>query len=408
MTTKYARPELAPPVLKDMPTTAFEYSKELGRLNLEKVNPHLRGGRVENHLGKTTPSSPDRDLNLDLPVLGGLAQHDRRVSQLRHRGGPVDAVRSLSHHDAVCGQLSLARSIADDLFEFDFHLADIFVHLSATVTEVPAGDLVALDPLCHLHRNLSRSEHIGRLQFTHPCPGPCSHRFLDRQQGIVHPTEIRTSISPSSVVELNTTSTLANYATEVIRLYINYASELRARKVEFRGVPVFAWKENCKPLRKKPSFSTPDWDSDPDLPVIGRSDESPIPNGTRSLDHCASFGADLSVEVGPLVKVCPREVHLSEVSHVVHVVQEGVNAKMQIRAMRGGVPNQRLRQVSTLRDRRRSIRRDLRRDATEVYLNLRGRTHWDSNPNLSVIDSQSIAGLTHLEHGATEAGFVSC
>nr|CAD7576204.1 unnamed protein product [Timema californicum] len=30
----------------------------------------------------------------------------------------------------------------------------------------------------------------------------------------VHPTEIRTSISPSSAVELNTTSTLANYTTE--------------------------------------------------------------------------------------------------------------------------------------------------------------------------------------------------
>nr|CAD7449461.1 unnamed protein product [Timema bartmani] len=32
-----------------------------------------------NHLGKTTPSSPDRDSNLDLPVLGGLAQHDWRL-----------------------------------------------------------------------------------------------------------------------------------------------------------------------------------------------------------------------------------------------------------------------------------------------------------------------------------------
>nr|CAD7597208.1 unnamed protein product [Timema genevievae] len=30
----------------------------------------------------------------------------------------------------------------------------------------------------------------------------------------VHPTEIRTSISPSSAVELNTTGALANYATE--------------------------------------------------------------------------------------------------------------------------------------------------------------------------------------------------
>nr|CAD7433416.1 unnamed protein product [Timema monikensis] len=57
------------------------------KVELEEVNPHLRGGRVENHLGKTTPSSPDRDSNLDLPILGSRAQHDKRVSQLHHRGG---------------------------------------------------------------------------------------------------------------------------------------------------------------------------------------------------------------------------------------------------------------------------------------------------------------------------------
>nr|CAD7427992.1 unnamed protein product [Timema monikensis] len=57
------------------------------RVELEEVNPHLRGERVENHLGKNTPSSPDRDSNLDLLVLSSRAQHDKRVSQLRHRGG---------------------------------------------------------------------------------------------------------------------------------------------------------------------------------------------------------------------------------------------------------------------------------------------------------------------------------
>nr|CAD7412839.1 unnamed protein product [Timema poppensis] len=51
------------------------------------MNPHLRGGRVESHLGKTTPRSLDRDSNLDLPVLSSRDQHDKRVSQLRHRGG---------------------------------------------------------------------------------------------------------------------------------------------------------------------------------------------------------------------------------------------------------------------------------------------------------------------------------
>nr|CAD7431230.1 unnamed protein product [Timema monikensis] len=62
----------------------------IGKVELEEVNPHL-GGRVENHLGKTTPSSPDRDSNLDPPVLSSQAQHDKRVSQLRHRGGLEDS-----------------------------------------------------------------------------------------------------------------------------------------------------------------------------------------------------------------------------------------------------------------------------------------------------------------------------
>nr|CAD7257194.1 unnamed protein product [Timema shepardi] len=46
------------------------------------MNPHLRGGRVENHLGKTPPSSPDQDSKLDLPVLSSRAQHDKRVQEM--------------------------------------------------------------------------------------------------------------------------------------------------------------------------------------------------------------------------------------------------------------------------------------------------------------------------------------
>ncbi|CAG2055590.1 unnamed protein product [Timema podura] len=42
---------------------------------LEEVNLHLRGGRVENHLGKSTLSSPEQDSNLDPPILGSLVQH---------------------------------------------------------------------------------------------------------------------------------------------------------------------------------------------------------------------------------------------------------------------------------------------------------------------------------------------
>nr|CAD7426516.1 unnamed protein product [Timema monikensis] len=70
-------------------------------VELEEVNPHLRGRRVENHLGKTTPSSPDRDSNLGLPVLSSRAQHDKRVSQLRHRDGPILSL--LGPSDRVVG-----------------------------------------------------------------------------------------------------------------------------------------------------------------------------------------------------------------------------------------------------------------------------------------------------------------
>nr|CAD7397386.1 unnamed protein product [Timema cristinae] len=48
----------------------------------KEVNPHLRGTKVENHLGKTTPSSPDRDSNLDLPVFSSRAQHDKRAASI--------------------------------------------------------------------------------------------------------------------------------------------------------------------------------------------------------------------------------------------------------------------------------------------------------------------------------------
>nr|CAD7570105.1 unnamed protein product [Timema californicum] len=54
---------------------SFSDEKEvgIGQDELEEVNPHLREGRVENYLGKTTPSSPDQDSNLDLPVLSSRA-----------------------------------------------------------------------------------------------------------------------------------------------------------------------------------------------------------------------------------------------------------------------------------------------------------------------------------------------
>nr|CAD7454965.1 unnamed protein product [Timema tahoe] len=48
-----------------------------GEIEAKEVYPHLCGGRVENHFGKTTLGTPDRDSNFDLSVVGSLVQHER-------------------------------------------------------------------------------------------------------------------------------------------------------------------------------------------------------------------------------------------------------------------------------------------------------------------------------------------
>nr|CAD7432311.1 unnamed protein product [Timema monikensis] len=78
---------------------------------LEEVNPHLRGGIVENHLGKTAPSSPDRDSNLDLPVLSSRVQHKRFTRpEIRTSISPSSAVE-LNTTSALANYATEAGSI---------------------------------------------------------------------------------------------------------------------------------------------------------------------------------------------------------------------------------------------------------------------------------------------------------
>nr|CAD7463585.1 unnamed protein product [Timema tahoe] len=49
---------------------------------MQEIHPHLREARVENQFVKTTLSSPDQDLNPNLPVTGSLVYH--KSSALDH------------------------------------------------------------------------------------------------------------------------------------------------------------------------------------------------------------------------------------------------------------------------------------------------------------------------------------
>nr|CAD7200155.1 unnamed protein product [Timema douglasi] len=111
----------------------------------------------------------------------------------------------------------------------------------------------------------------------------------------VHPTEIRTSISPSSAVEFNTTSALANYATEA-EIKMEFEREKkRARICVERGRGERSSKNN---------LSTPDQDSSPDLGkpdkyafihLRGTSSRSPLGNSGQSVSKMVLRGRQPSL-----------------------------------------------------------------------------------------------------------------
>nr|CAD7395876.1 unnamed protein product [Timema cristinae] len=66
---------------------------------LEEVYLHLCGGRVENHFGKTTFTTPNRDSNLDIPVIGSLVYC--KSSVLDHAATKADVLSSTAEDGEI-------------------------------------------------------------------------------------------------------------------------------------------------------------------------------------------------------------------------------------------------------------------------------------------------------------------
>nr|CAD7261434.1 unnamed protein product [Timema shepardi] len=142
------------------------------QVEIEEVNPHLRGGRVENYLGKTSPSSPDRDSNLDLPVLSSLAQHDKRVCKLRHRGGvgPIipntllgDLMETLDTHFYPIGNIFLVSGLRHGQKNESFEGV-----VGGNLSDLELPDVIVVDkvfPLATLSLgfNIKDNERVGFL-----------------------------------------------------------------------------------------------------------------------------------------------------------------------------------------------------------------------------------------------------
>nr|CAD7598646.1 unnamed protein product [Timema genevievae] len=149
------------------------------RLNIEEVNPHLRGGRVENHLGKTSPVHP---------------------TEIRTSISPSSAV-----------ELNTTSALANYATE-----AGIW-KVESKGSEPPFAWRKSGKPFRKNHSQFTRP----RFELRSPRPrhfSALADHATEEKPPPVYPNEIRTSISPSSAVELNTTSALANYATEAIVL----------------------------------------------------------------------------------------------------------------------------------------------------------------------------------------------
>nr|CAD7575938.1 unnamed protein product [Timema californicum] len=161
---------------------------------LEEVSPHLRRGRMENHLGKAIPSSPGRDSKLDLPVHCSLAKHE------------TSALANFASKNPGLG------------WEMNDELRD-YVAVHGVEQNLDADFNVSKRKYPDKERHITRLINIGigKVELeemnTHLRGGRVENH-LGTTTPLVHPTEIRTSISPSSAVELNMTSALANYATE--------------------------------------------------------------------------------------------------------------------------------------------------------------------------------------------------
>nr|CAD7423996.1 unnamed protein product [Timema monikensis] len=148
------RTSISPSSAAELNTTSalaiYATEAGIGKVKLENVKPHLRGGRVENHLGKKKPVHP---------------------TEIRTSISPSSAV-----------ELNTISALANYATEVD--------------------TIGGMDPPHDQH-----TPAVIHLTYSLPLKG-------NLVNDVVHSTEIRTSISPSSAAELNTSGALANYATE--------------------------------------------------------------------------------------------------------------------------------------------------------------------------------------------------
>nr|CAD7194853.1 unnamed protein product [Timema douglasi] len=199
----------------------------LGAAFLLDVYLHLHRQIVENNFGKTNISKPNRDLNLDLPATGSLVYCES--STLDRANTRAVVCRKSERQKSGASEIRIGgESRSRGKTKKETRMEEIDRRTEMIEGDVtPNGSVIKQD---RENRGLKQNKLMHNYVFTFGAETMRTGRdvLLTRlhthrlRNGAllgkpppVHPTEIRTSISSSSAVELNTTCALANYATEV-------------------------------------------------------------------------------------------------------------------------------------------------------------------------------------------------
>nr|CAD7454433.1 unnamed protein product [Timema tahoe] len=160
---------------------------------------------------------------------GGEISHDQRSHQQQDRNGHLNACAQRREDDHV----GVEKHTSDLLGRFSIEALEKLKNSSSSVgLHWPSGPLVIriellrdqISALLAFHSERACNEDAegedAKVNNGNVCREKTAKEVkkemggADNRKCAIHPTEIRTSISPSSAVGLNTSSALANYATE--------------------------------------------------------------------------------------------------------------------------------------------------------------------------------------------------
>nr|CAD7203081.1 unnamed protein product [Timema douglasi] len=203
----------------------------LGMKKEAVIYPHWLGRRLGEPFKKTF-SRTHQDSNHDLPVIGRLTQWHGVSSFTAHSADPVAAIlirnsvlTYVTNGSDATAHLQRLRAPKKRPVEEEVEERDLSkkqeeegeVHAVHKRVFLPAGNYVVSRNISIVLENLLKNYESSQLPTHGKGIGKVELEEVNPHLGTtnpVHPTEIRTSITPASAVELNTTSALANYATE--------------------------------------------------------------------------------------------------------------------------------------------------------------------------------------------------